>query len=335
MRYTKATLFIISGVITIIGIFSVVTLFGDPVSKDAHAEINFDDKISIDEVNRLIVEKRKSMPSENIFYFGFDLRNGPLEDARNYLPFLSYLNQTTGYDFRLRFIPKNTSIIDQLGTGQISIAALGAVSFIKAREKYGAVSLARGLNTIWKTQYRSIIVVAKNSPIKKISDLKGKRFAFGSLTSTQGHLIPRIMMQKQGLSLKDLGSYTYTGSHKKCALAVIQGNFDACGMQDTLAVSLIKSGELEALEISGLYPSSGIAANINMPKKMLEKIIPALINFQPSGRDRDGLYDWQQTEMPNGFGPALATDYDALRNWLYQFGMLKAEQKKSERVPPQ
>jgi ABC-type phosphate/phosphonate transport system substrate-binding protein len=74
---------------------------------------------------------------KNIFYFGFDLRASPQEDARQYLSFLHYLEKKTGYKFKLRFNGKGHSIIDELGQNKIQFASIGAESFIRAHYKYG------------------------------------------------------------------------------------------------------------------------------------------------------------------------------------------------------
>jgi len=298
----------------VIGFIIFFAPFSDDV--DLLSNIDLGDVASIESVNKIVNEKISQKDKQNTFYFGFDLRNGPVEDARQYIPFLDYLRQKTGYNFRLRFFSENTSVIDALGTKHVSFAAIGAVSFIEAQGKYKVINLVRGKNTDNKTYYRSIIVTGKKNSFKSLADLKGKRFAFGSKTSTQGHLIPRIMLQKNGMTIKDFSSYIYTGSHSNCASAVTKGLVDACGMQDTLALSLIKNGDLKQLAVSSQYPSSGIASNPQVPKDVLEKVTAALLDFKPLGRDKAGLYNWQKTEMPNGFGPATSTDYAKLHIWL-------------------
>ncbi len=317
--------------------FYAMTLFLFAVVPSSTAEVpalNFQDKIGIEEVNRTLKGINKQKTGEKTFYFGFDLRAGPLEDARQYLPFLGYLNRATGYDFRLRFTPKSSSIIDGLGSGKVDFAALGAVSFIQAREKYGALSLARGVNGFGRTEYRSAIVVSPDGPIRNFDGLKGARFAFGSSSSTQGYLIPRIVLMEQGVLLDDFASYGFTGSHKSCADAVISGAFDACGMQDTMARLMAGEGALRILHMSRYYPSSGMAANKGIPPAVLEKVKRALLDFDPLGRDKEGLYNWQKTEMPNGFKAGGAADYAVLRGWMVRLGALKrAGASKSGKTP--
>lgn len=256
--------------------------------------------------------------------FGFDLRGNAGEDAREYLPFLRYLEQATGLSFELRFTPKDSTAGDMLGTGEFDFAALGAGSYLEANERYGVIPLVRGVNAEGRTEYRSVIVVAPDSPIQRIEDLRGRSFAFSCLNSTQGHLIPRIILAEHGMSLEDLASYEYTGSHQNCANAVAAGRFDAGGVQDILAQRLVADGLLRIIHTSEYHPSSGITANPDLPPDVIEKVRQALLDFQPAGAHADGLYHWDRTEMANGFREAREDDYDELREWSIRFGLLDA-----------
>ncbi|MCP3943737.1 MAG: phosphate/phosphite/phosphonate ABC transporter substrate-binding protein [Desulfobacteraceae bacterium] len=268
------------------------------------------------------LSKMKPKLESNVFFFGFDLRATPEEDARQYVPFLKYLDKTTGYKFRLRFTPKDQSIIQNIGTGKIHFAAMGAGSYLKAHAKYNVSIIVRGLNLSGKAEYQSLIIVSPNSKISEIKDLHGKKFAFGHITSTQGHIIPRIVLAEHGLNLEDLASYKYTGSHYECAKAVTSGNFDAGGIQDIMGRNLAQKGLVKILNTSKYYPSSSIVANRNVLNEVITKVKKALIDFQPQGRDSEGLYHWSKTEMPNGFIEARDKDYQELRKWNVKFGYL-------------
>lgn len=252
----------------------------------------------------------------DVLMFGFDVRASLKEDARQYLPFLAYLEKTTGYRFKIRFTPKDGRIVDDLGKGLVHFAAIGATSYIQAANKYGIKPLVHGLNKKGKAEYRSYLIVKKNSPIKTLDDLHGVRFAFGSRTSTQGHLIPRIIMQKHQLQLQDFKSYIFTGSHQRCADAVISDKADVCGMQDLMAERLAKQGDVRILFRSEYYPSSGIAASNKVPNHIINKVRQALLDFKPNGEHSEGLYNWDKTEMPNGFINSRDSDYKILREWM-------------------
>ncbi len=226
----------------------------------------------------------------DVLRFGFDLRFTPEEDAKQYLPLLAYLEETVGLRFELRFTPQDSTVADDLGTGVIQFAAIGAGSYLAAHAKHGVIPLVRGLNAEGHSEYRSVIVVAPDSPIRTVGELRGKRFAFGGVTSTQGHLIPRIVLAEHGIRLGDLGGYKYTGSHAKCAAAVVAGRADAGGVQDTMGRRVSEQGFIRIIHTSKLYPSSGIAANRDVRPAVIKKVKRALLDFEPAGTHAEGLY---------------------------------------------
>ena len=258
---------------------------------------------------------------DDVLLFGFDLRGSPDEDARQYLSFLKYLEEATGLRFELHLTPKGGVLADDLGAGKIQFAAIGCGCYLVAHAEYGIVSLVRGLNAEGRAEYQSVIVVAPDSPIQEIKDLRGGRFAFGSATSTQGHLIPRITLAKQGIFLDDLAGYEYTGSHHYCVNAVTAGRFDACGMQDILGRRMAAEGLIRIIHTSEFYPSSGIAANRDVPPDVIEKVRRALLDFDPTGAHAAGLYHWDRTEMASGFVEARDEEYAELHEWAVRFGL--------------
>jgi phosphonate transport system substrate-binding protein len=279
-------------------------------------EIDLNERIDSDKVNSQIVK-----PNGNSLRFGFDLRASPDEDARQYLPFLKYLEKKTGLNFELRFPPKDLSIVDLLGTGKVHFAAIGGVSYLVAHEKYGVIPLLHGLNADGRSEYQSVIVVAPGSSIQRIEDLRGRRFAFGDITSTQGHLIPRIMLAEKGIWITDLAEYEFTGSHYNCVNAVVSGGFDAGGVQDMLGRRMAAEGLLRILTTSDFYPSSGIAANRDVPAGWVQKVKKALLDFRPEGADAQSLYHWDLTEMAGGFSEATDADYSKMRDWAIKLGL--------------
>jgi phosphonate transport system substrate-binding protein len=263
--------------------------------------------------------------AEQTFRFGFDLRHGPKEDAKQYLPLLDYLMQTTGYRFSLHFTVNSDQLLSDLTNGQLHFAAIGAGSYLTASHEAPILPLVRGVNAEGEAGYHALLVVKPDSPLINLSDLKDRHLAFGSPTSTQGHWIPRIMLHKAGLNLNDLHSFIYTDSHRGCAEAVISGKADVCGMQDTLALHLIEMGLLRALAVSDLYPSSGIFSHASVPQEKRFAVRDALLAFDPQGAHQEGLYNWQATEMAGGFVTARPDDFEPLRSWAMRLGLSGAD----------
>lgn len=244
---------------------------------------------------------KQEKPQPNTLWFGFDLRLGPKEEVSIYTPFLQYLERTTGKRFRIKFTPEYENTVKNLGTGVTDFAAIGPLSFVIGQKEYGIKYLVSGVNRDGDPQYHSIIVTSPDSPVRELSDLRGKCFAFGPEISTQGHLIPRKMLEDAGIALDDLGKYIYTGSHVNAVKSVLNGACDAAGVQDTLAHRLASEGKLRIIAISDPYPSSLIAYNSAVDEKIVESVRQALLALEPKGRHKDMLVDWYKTEMPLGF----------------------------------
>lgn len=264
-----------------------------------------------------------STPEDSGFRFGFDLRLGPKEDVRIYVPFLKYLEQQSGKKFSIRFTESYEDTVDNLGRGVTQFAALGPVNAVIARERYNVDCLVMGLNESGKPEYRSAIIVRSDSTIQSLKELRGKTFAFGDRLSTQGHVIPRKMLEDSGLKMTDLKAFVYSGSHANTARAVLNGIYDAGGIQDTLAKRLLAEGKIRILAESKAYPSSLICYNRTVPKEVVESVRKAMTSLDPQGKQKAILPGWEKTEMPAGFMAYDDRIFDEIRVLAKRYGLGK------------
>jgi len=262
---------------------------------------------------------------EPVYVFGFDRRLEPKEDVRIYSGLLEYLERVTGYRFRLHVTPRTGSLVHEMLDERVDFAAAGTLTYLQVRETSEALMLVSGINIHGENSYRSLIVTRPDSSLNSLQDLVNHSFAFGSTNSTQGYLIPRIMMSQADIQLTDLRSYEFTRSHFETSNAVISGRVDAGAIQDTLGRSLVEQGLVRIIAQSDLYPSSGIIAGAHVPAEVAEAVQQALLAFNPSYLNGLELYHWERTEMPNGF--ALVTDgaYDELRQWAEIYRLLQPQ----------
>jgi len=266
---------------------------------------------------------RVSLEEDGPWIWSFDRRLEPKEDIRMNASLLRWLERQTGLRFRLRMAPRGQSVADEICAGRVHFGIVGTVTYLQAYHRCGARILVRGRNREGQDTYRAAIVVPPDSPIRDLADLRGRSFAFGSPNSTQGHLIPRLMLQRAGLTLHDLRAYAFHDSHAATANAVISGRYDAGGLQDTLALALAERGLVRILVLSEPYPSSGIIAGPGVPEKTAQMVREALLTLDPVGRDRAFLYHWERSEMPLGFAPARDEEYADLYWIAREIGLLE------------
>ncbi len=258
-----------------------------------------------------------------LYYFGFDQRLDPAEDVRMYVPFLKYLERATGYRFKLQPVPRTGSVAEAMGSGTIHFAAFGTLSYLDAHKRYGVKALVAARTADGGADYRALIITRPESSIRTIKDLRGRSLALGSPTSTQGNLIPRIMLQQAGISLSDLSAFQNHSSHFETANAVLSGRFHAGAVQDTLGRELVRKGLVRVVAESDLFPSSTISVASDVPEPVAEAVRRALLDFDPTGRDKHGLYRWDQSEMPLGFIPVNQKALDRVQMMAERLGLLR------------
>jgi len=114
-----------------------------------------------------------------------------------------------------------------MGAEKVDIGWLSPFSYLMAHSRYGVqVILITSENG--STTYRGAILTRAGSPIRRVEDLKGKRFAFVDSLSTSGTIYPKLLMLAHGVDPeKDLAKAYFAGGHDKVVLDVANGRADA------------------------------------------------------------------------------------------------------------
>ena len=131
------------------------------------------------------------------------------------------------------------------------------------------------------------------------------------------------MLEDAGITLEDLSKYIYTGSHINVAKAVLNGECDAGGIQDILANRLVSEGKIRIIRRSGPYPSSLIAYNRSVDGRIVEAVRSALLAFEPTGKHKDILFDWDRMEMPLGFTVINELELNKVMSLAERYGIMK------------
>ncbi|MET3142348.1 UNVERIFIED_ORG: phosphonate transport system substrate-binding protein [Arthrobacter sp. UYEF2] len=111
--------------------------------------------------------------------------------------------------------------------GKLDLGQFGPLGYVFADEKAGAEPLVSfGAAEKELSAYTAGILVAKDSPLQRIEDLKGKSLAVGSVGSTSGDVLPRFGLRGAGIADAGL-KMDYTGGHPEALLALKNGKVEA------------------------------------------------------------------------------------------------------------
>lgn len=148
-------------------------------------------------------------------------------------PVLEYLQEDLEHrigrpvDLQLSIFKSYDDGIAALVKGQIDFVRFGPASYITAKQREPRLDLIAMEQENGEKRFRGVVIVRNDSPIQKLADLKGKRFAFGDENSTIGRYLIQAELVKAGIHASDLAGSKFLERHDKVAAAVQIGDFDA------------------------------------------------------------------------------------------------------------
>lgn len=111
------------------------------------------------------------------------------------------------------YVSKNyAGLIEAMKTKKIDFAFFSSMTFVFAEQQAKAKVL---LKKVWEQPYYySVLIARKDSGIKKMESLKGKRIAFVDEKSSSGYLYPQVALKKKGLEKSAFKDVVFTGNHQ-------------------------------------------------------------------------------------------------------------------------
>lgn len=227
-------------------------------------------------------------------------------------PLTDYLTLALGHPVTLRLSPGMKDAIAAVVEGDVELAYLTPVAYLRARERGNARLVVKTI-TEGKGSFRLVIVVRENSPIRRIEDLAGKSFAFGD---------PEAVLQKAvtvaaGMPLGRLGKTAFLGHYDNIARAVLRGFYDAGVLKDTAATKWRGRG-LRILYASPELPPYNIVASSKLDQDSIDKVRQALLNLNSKNPAHRVIIKTLDDEY-DGFAVTNDAEYDVVRRLIKPF----------------
>jgi phosphate/phosphite/phosphonate ABC transporter binding protein len=150
----------------------------------------------------------------------------PTELIRKFRPLGEYLEKALSMEVKFLPVTDYPATVEGLAGGNLDLVWYGGFTFVQAQRRTGnAVPL---LQREEDARFHSKFITSVASPIRSLADVKGKTLAFGSVSSTSGHLMPRYYLLQAGIDPdRDLASYSFSGAHDLTAKWVESGKVEA------------------------------------------------------------------------------------------------------------
>jgi phosphonate transport system substrate-binding protein len=199
-----------------------------------------------------------------------------------YQPLVRYLEERLGREIQLEVGRDYPDAIEKFQSGYFDLGYLGPSPYIIATESSPLGNdnfrLVATIETNNKPYYHATIVVRKdNSDIKRVDDLHGKRFAFGSRLSTLSCYLPAAMLIDSGV-FDTLESYRFLGKHDAVVNAVYLNHFEAGGIKESVAND--STGKVRILAESESVWDFMILTHRDFPEALFEQLRQAVIELR-------------------------------------------------------
>jgi phosphonate transport system substrate-binding protein len=249
-------------------------------------------------------------------------------------PFRTYLANRLGIPVTVQTGTSYSAVIEAMRNKFVDAMEVGPFAHVLASSQMRVDPLAVGIyprvrpgqtaayNAKEFPFYFSVFFTKKGSGITKLSDLRGKRFAFVDPASTSGNLIPRTTLLRNNLDPeKDMQS-VFAGSHQSAAVAVWNGKVDAganfeqnlydmsaggsvesCGFIDginrrrsqaeiTSKINGCKDGQLVIFGFSDPIPNTPFGVRDELPPQFKTAMREALIDLRKNPGVVAGYKQW-------------------------------------------
>jgi phosphonate transport system substrate-binding protein len=168
--------------------------------------------------------------------------------------------------------------------------------------------------------FRGIILVRKDSGIRKVTDLKGKKVSYPAPTALAATLMPQYYLHTHGLDVNRDIENLYVGSQESSIMNVLRGHVAAGATWPVPWITFQQehpdlAGQLEVKWQTGTLPNNAWVVHKDMPPELTAKFAALLFGLNDSEQGRAML-----ASLPiSRFEAATDATYQPVREYLKMF----------------
>ena len=249
----------------------------------------------------------------------------PTELQRKFKPLGDYLEKETGLEVVFTPVSDYAAVVEGLAAKKIDLAWLGGFTYVQAKLRTNGEALPivqRAEDEVFTSKF----IVPADSPVKSLSELKGKTFAFGSPSSTSGHLMPRFFLLQDGIDPdRDFARIAFSGAHDATVAFVASGRAEAGVLNASVMDKLLEKGDANAGRVRVIattppYFDYNWTVRPGLDAALREKIANAFLKLDPADPAHRELMALQRASK---FVPTRSENYDGIERAARSAGLIK------------
>ncbi|MBL8451068.1 MAG: putative selenate ABC transporter substrate-binding protein [Dechloromonas sp.] len=248
----------------------------------------------------------------------------PTELQRKFAPLGRYLEAQTGMKVVFTPVSDYAAVVESLATRKIDLAWLGGFTYVQARIRTNGTAnplVQREEDAKFTSRF-----ITADPAIKSMADLKGRSFAFGSPSSTSGHLMPRHFLQEAGLNPdKDFKAIAYSGAHDATVAFVAAGKAEAGVLNASVWDKLVEQKKVDPDKVRVFattppYFDYNWTVRGDLDPVLVNKIADAFLKLDPANPEHKEIMALQRASR---FIPTRKENYAGIEKAAQAAGLLK------------
>ncbi len=196
--------------------------------------------------------------ADEVFTIGAIPDQDPEVLQRLYASVADHLSEELGVDVEYVPVTDYAASVSLFRAGDLDMVWFGGLTGVQARLQVdGAQAIVqRDIDE----NFHSIFIASTASGLSPVDDvaglsqLAGKRFTFGSESSTSGRLMPQFFLNEAGVSTEDFaGPPGFSGSHDTTIELVEAGTFEAGVLNEQVWESRTEAGEVDLTKVRAIF----------------------------------------------------------------------------------
>ena len=249
----------------------------------------------------------------------------PTELLRIYTPFSQYLARELGMKVQFTPVVDYAATVEGLAAKKLDLVWYGGFTSVQAvrRTQGRATRLALRQED---AEFKSVFIAKPGSGIKTLPDLKGKTFAFGSVGSTSGHLMPRSFLLEATVNPeRDFRQVAFSGAHDATALWVESGKVEAGALNFLVWDKLVTTKKVDLSKVDVFYTTPPYVdyvwtARGDLDRGLQDRITAAFLKLDYNNPEHRQLLDLHRTKK---YIKANDADWKGIEEAAIAAGLLK------------
>lgn len=252
----------------------------------------------------------------------------PVDQQKSLQPLAEYLTKTLGRQVSFQIAKDYNTPVKLLAEGQVQIAYLGPLAYVEAKQLNPQIQpivapIDKNTGRPWYTS----VIVANSNRISNVGDIKGKRFAFVSESSTSGYLMPLGYFKEMGIDPeRDFTQVKFSGSHDQVRTDLESGEVDAIANDKPSYLNEQKAGRFNPQQYKIIWESSPIPQGPIVVRA--DQVSPDLVTNLKKAlvSASEGLVDVNGAEAA-GYTLVQDEDYEPIKKLQAQLNLKPGEVK--------